>query len=46
MRPATAISADGPATSTTAWRSLTNPGAKGKGTLVVLNDEIHYARNV
>ncbi len=46
MRPATAISADGPGNIYNGVAVVTNPGAKGKGTLVVLNDEIHYARNV
>ena len=46
MRPATAISADGPATSTTPWRSPRTEAARGRGVLVVLNDEIHSARNV
>jgi L-asparaginase len=43
MRPATAISADGPGNIYNGVAVVTNPGAKGKGTLVVLNDEIHYA---
>ncbi len=46
MRPATAISADGPGNIYNGVAVVTDPGAKGKGTLVVLNDEIHYARNV
>jgi L-asparaginase len=46
MRPATAISADGPGNIYNGVAVVTNPGAKGKGTLVVLNDTIHYARNV
>jgi L-asparaginase len=46
MRPATAISADGPGNIYNGVAVVTNPGAKGKGTLAVLNDEIHYARNV
>ncbi|HEX6571068.1 MAG TPA: type II asparaginase [Steroidobacteraceae bacterium] len=46
MRPATAISADGPGNLYNGVAVATNPGAKGKGTLVVLNDTIHYARNV
>ena len=46
MRPATAISADGPGNIYNGVAVVTNPGAKAKGTLVVLNDEIHYARNV
>jgi L-asparaginase len=46
MRPATAISADGPGNIYNGVAVATSPGAKGKGTLVVLNDTIHYARNV
>jgi len=46
MRPATAISADGPGNLYNGMAVATNPGAKGRGTLVVLNDEIHFARNV
>jgi L-asparaginase len=46
MRPATAVSADGPGNIYNGVAVAGNPGAKGKGTLVVLNDEIHYARNV
>jgi len=46
MRPATAISADGPGNIYNGVAVVTSPGAKGKGTLIVLNDEIHYARNV
>jgi L-asparaginase len=46
MRPATAISADGPGNIYNGVAVVTNPGAKGKGALIVLNDEIHYARNV
>ena len=46
MRPATAVSADGPGNIYNGVAVAADPGAKGKGTLVVLNDEIHYARNV
>ena len=46
MRPATAISADGPGNIYNGVAVATSPGAKGKGTLVCLNDEFHYARNV
>lgn len=46
MRPATALSADGPGNLYNGVAVATHPGAKGKGTLVVLNDTIHYARNV
>jgi L-asparaginase len=46
MRPATAISADGPANLYDAVALAANPEAKGRGPLVVLNDEIHYAHEV
>jgi L-asparaginase len=45
MRPATAISADGPANIYNGLAVAADPRAIGRGTLVVLNDEIHYARN-
>ncbi len=44
MRPATAIGADGPANLYDAVALAANPEAKGRGPLIVLNDEIHYAR--
>jgi L-asparaginase len=46
MRPATALSADGPNNIYNGMAVVTDPVARGKGTLVCLNDEIHYARNV
>jgi L-asparaginase len=46
MRPATAISADGPGNIYNGVAIVADKGARGKGTLVSLNDEIHYARNV
>jgi L-asparaginase len=46
MRPATAIGADGPANLYDAVALAANPEAKGRGPLVILNDEIHYAREV
>jgi L-asparaginase len=46
MRPATAVSADGPGNIYNGVAVVSDPGAKGKGTLVVLNDTIHYGRNV
>ena len=46
MRPATAIGADGPANLYNAVALAANPEAKGRGPLVVLNDEMHYAREV
>lgn len=46
MRPATSISADGPMNLLEAIKVASCPQAKGKGVLVVLNDEIHGARDV
>lgn len=46
MRPSTSISADGPMNLYNAVAIAGDPGAKGKGVLVILNDEIHYAREV
>jgi L-asparaginase len=44
MRPATAISADGPINLYNGVALAASPDAKGRGPLVVLNDTIHYAR--
>jgi L-asparaginase len=44
MRPATAISADGPINLYNGVALAGSPVAKGRGPLVVLNDTIHYAR--
>jgi len=46
MRPATAISADGPLNLLNAIRTAAAPEARGKGALVVMNDEINGARDV
>jgi L-asparaginase len=44
MRPATAISADGPANLYNAVSLAASPEARGHGPLIVIDDEIHYAR--
>ncbi len=46
MRPGTAISADGPGNLYNGVAVVADARAKGKGTLVCLNDTVHYARNV
>lgn len=46
MRPATAISADGPLNLLNAIRTASSPEARGKGVLIVMNDEINGARDV
>ncbi|QDH14455.1 asparaginase [Formicincola oecophyllae] len=46
MRPASATSADGPANLLAAARTALAPQADGRGVLVVMNDQIHSARNV
>jgi L-asparaginase len=44
MRPATAISADGPINLYNGVALAGNSEARGRGPLVILNDTIHYAR--
>jgi len=44
MRPATATSADGSANIYNAVSVAVHPKARGRGVMVLLNDEIHYAR--
>jgi L-asparaginase len=44
MRPATGTSADGPANIYNAVSVAAHPKAGGRGVMVLLNDEIHYAR--
>ena len=46
MRPATAISADGPMNLLNAVRIAADKKAAGRGVLVALNDQIDAARNV
>ena len=45
MRPATAMSADGPLNLLNAVRTAISPESRGKGALIVLNDEINGARD-
>jgi len=46
QRPPTALSADGPLNLLNAVRVAADPGAGGKGVMVVLNEEINAAREV
>jgi L-asparaginase len=46
QRPSTAISADGPLNLVNAVRTAAAPESRGKGVLVVMNDEINGARDV
>ncbi|MEV0247895.1 asparaginase [Nocardia sp. NPDC050712] len=46
MRPSTALSADGPANLRSAVQVAAVPEARGRGTMVVLNDTIHGAKDV
>ncbi len=46
MRPATSLSADGPMNLYEAVAVATNPEARNRGVLVVLNDQVYYARGV
>ena len=46
QRPATAISADGPLNLVNAVRTAAHPQSRGRGVLVVMNDEINAARDV
>lgn len=46
MRPATAISADGPLNLLNAVKIAIHPDSIGQGVLVTMNDEIHSARDV
>jgi len=44
MRPATVIGADAPANLHSGVAVAAHPGATERGVLVLLNDDVHYAR--
>jgi L-asparaginase len=46
QRPATALSADGPINLVNAVRAAASSGSRGRGVLVMLNEEINAARDV
>ncbi len=46
MRPATALSADGPLNLLNAVRVATDPISAGRGVMVAINNQIHCARDV
>jgi L-asparaginase len=46
QRPFTGLSSDGPMNLVAAVRTAADPASRGRGPLVVLNDEIHAAREV
>jgi L-asparaginase len=46
MRPSTAVSADGPLNLYNAVAVAGNPASKGRGVLVVMNDQIHGAHSM
>lgn len=46
MRPATALGAEGPANLYNAVALARHPDARGRGPLVVMNENVHYAREI
>lgn len=46
MRPATALGAEGPANLYNAVALASHPDARGRGPLVVMNEDVHYAREI
>lgn len=46
MRPSTALSADGPLNLFNAVSVAADPDARGRGTIIAINDDLHSARDV
>jgi L-asparaginase len=46
MRPATSLSADGPLNLYNAVAVAADPGARGRGAILVINDDLHCVRDV
>lgn len=46
MRPTTALGAEGPANLYNAVALARHPDARGRGPLVVMNEDVHYAREI
>jgi len=46
MRPSTALSADGPLNLFNAVGAAADPGSRGRGVIIAINDDLHSARDV